>query len=35
MEKFIEEHGGAVAYAALFLMVTGLLAGVLTFFSGF
>lgn len=35
MEKFFEEHGGAIAYAALFLPVIGLLAGVLAFFSGF
>lgn len=35
MEKFMEEHGGALAYAALFLPVIGILAAVLAFFSGF
>ena len=31
----MEEHGGALAYAALFLPVIGILAAVLAFFSGF
>lgn len=35
MEKFIEEHGGAIGYAALSVMVIGLLSSVLTFFSSF
>lgn len=35
MEKFMEEHGGALAYAALFLPIIGILAAVLAFFSGF
>lgn len=35
MEKFIEEHGGAIAYIALFLPLIGILAAVLEFFSGF
>lgn len=35
MEKFIEEHGGAAAYAALFFIVIGILAVVLDFFSSF
>ena len=35
MEKFIEQYGGTIAYAALFLPVIGILAAVLAFFSGF
>lgn len=35
MEKFIEEHGGGIAYTALFLPLIGILAAVLAFFSGF
>lgn len=35
MEKFIEEHGGAIAYTALFLSLIGFVAAMLSYFSSF
>lgn len=35
MEKFIEEHGGAIVYMILFLPVIVLLAAVLAYLSSF